>query len=158
VEAGGELDEATSALGLARALARDQMVQRQIRELQRDLCVVMAELASASSGGAAEAARIEPGHVRRLDESVSDLLKSTSLPVGFILPGKTASSAAIDVARAILRRAERRVAKLHDEGLVGNPELLRYLNRASTLAYLLARREEQAQGGGYDLADEQEDL
>lgn len=153
LEALGALDEATSALGLGRASATDSEVRRLVLELQRQLSELMAELAASAESPLAQRRRIGPEEVELLDREVQKLSQTINWPGRFILPGTVSSSAGLDLARAMLRRAERRVAWLVHQKLADNPELIRYLNRASSLAYLLARREEQAQGVAQDLAN-----
>jgi cob(I)alamin adenosyltransferase len=130
----GTVDEATSALGLARALVREPRVKEIILRLQRELYVLMAELAtSPEEQGKHPSMTITAQHVAGL-EALADELKRE-------VPG-----AALDLARTVIRRAERMTAKLLHDGAVANPELLRYLNRLSDLVFVLARYEEAGEG------------
>ncbi|MBV8194188.1 MAG: cob(I)yrinic acid a,c-diamide adenosyltransferase [Candidatus Dormibacteraeota bacterium] len=145
-EAYGSLDEAISALGLARSLETDEPRAGRVLELQRELFVVGAELAT-GSGHRAELERhfnvVTPQMVEALDRWVADLEASVTLPQGFVVPGGTARAAAFDMARTLVRRAERRAVALQRADELENREVLRYLNRCSDLLFMLARQAEQ---------------
>jgi cob(I)alamin adenosyltransferase len=142
----GTLDEATSALGIARAVATDQRVKDQIIALQRELYLLMAELALSPEAYAESDFKITAAHVAGL-ERVSDELKA-EVEIGnvFVIPGETLPGAALDLARTIVRRGERLAAKLYHDGTIGNLDVLRYLNRLSDLLFVLARYEEAGEG------------
>jgi cob(I)alamin adenosyltransferase len=144
-EAYGSLDEANSALGVARSLAkRDDRtdVHDTLLDLQRNLFVAGAELATSPEA----AGRLEGG-VSRITEEMVDAAEAdidrymdqVELPPHFVIPGGTELSAALDVARSAIRRAERRVVELRDSDGLASDVVLRYLNRASDLAFALAR-------------------
>jgi cob(I)alamin adenosyltransferase len=139
IEALGALDEATSALGLARAQSPTPRVVEVVLRLQHGLYLLMGELAGAGTA-------IGPTQVAALEALAGDLKSEVEIPSVFIIPGATVSSAALDVARTVVRRAERVVARLVHEGELDNPELLRYLNRCSDLLHVLARYDEVSQG------------
>ena len=145
-EAYGSLDEAISALGLGRALDADAERAAQLLELQRELFVVGAELAT-GSGHRADLERhfnvVTAAMVERLDRWVADIESRVPLPESFVIPGGTAAGAALDLARTFIRRAERRAVALRREGELENPEVIRYLNRCSDLLFMLAREAEQ---------------
>jgi cob(I)alamin adenosyltransferase len=142
-EAYGTLDEAASALGIARALTEaESELRRDILRLQDDLFIAAAELATAPEA----AERLEDGVSRVTDEMVSDLepaidryMDRVELPPKFVIPGGTQLSAQLDLARAILRRAERRVVELKRADGLGSDAVLRFLNRASDLLFAMAR-------------------
>ncbi|MGE5226052.1 MAG: cob(I)yrinic acid a,c-diamide adenosyltransferase [Planctomycetaceae bacterium] len=143
-EAYGTTDEAVAALGLARALTGDEAIAAELLALQRELFVVGADLATNPQ----ERAKLEPGvslvtgsMTERLEGRIDDLVADRPLPQVFIVPGANGASAAIDVARTIVRRAERDVVALEDAGRTVNPEVRRYLNRLSDLLFVLARRQ-----------------
>lgn len=145
-EAYGTVDEAVSALGLARALAGDPLVRSLVDELQRSLFTVGAELAT----DAAHRQKLEehfstvgPEMTQALEGHIDALASEVELPPQFIVPGASPASAALDVARSTLRRAERRVVALSRTAALPNPELLRFLNRASDLVFMLARFEDR---------------
>ena len=144
-EAYGSIDEANSALGVARSLAKREGqadVHETLLTLERNLFVAGAELAT--SPEAAE--RLEGGISQITDEMVESVeaeidryMSQVELPPHFIIPGGTELSAALDVARSAIRRAERRVVELRDSDGLASDVVLRYINRASDLAFALAR-------------------
>jgi len=143
-EACGTIDEAVAALGLARALAEEPALEEGVLQVQRELFVLGADLAT----NPAERARLEPGislvtpeMVTRLETWIDELVLAHPLPQAFIVPGANAVSATVDVARGIVRRAERRVVDLREAGTEVNEAVLRYLNRLSDLLFVLARIE-----------------
>ncbi|MGC8808614.1 MAG: cob(I)yrinic acid a,c-diamide adenosyltransferase [bacterium] len=138
----GTIDEASSALGLARATATRKQTQAIIISIQKDLQILAAELATGALPQTTPPYRIEATHVHRLENLIADLQKEVSLPKEFILPGKTLSSAAIDLARTIIRRAERRAVLLYQKKIIENPQVLAFLNRLADLLFTLARYEE----------------
>ena len=145
IEAFGTVDEASSALGLARSLTRHPRVSSVCEELQRGLYSIGAELGTSPS---AERPFVTTGaaQVERLEQIISDLESAVTMPDGFILPGATPGSAALDLARSITRRAERRSLALERAGGLRNPEVRRWLNRLSLLLFVLARYEESLEG------------
>jgi cob(I)alamin adenosyltransferase len=142
-EAYGTTDEAVAALGLARALSDDDVLASDLLTLQRELFVVGADLATNPSERAKlvpEVSLVTEEMVRRLEHRIDDLVARRPLPGAFVVPGANPASATLDVARAVVRRAERRVVELDGTREV-NPELRRYLNRLSDLLFVLARWE-----------------
>lgn len=151
----GTVDEATSALGLARALSAQPRVKEMVLRLQRELYVLMAELATSPEAlGKLPGMVITPEHVAGLEALAEELKGEVEIGNAFIIPGETAAGAALDLARTIIRRAERRTAQLLHDGVVANPELLRYLNRLSDLVFVLARYEEADEGAAARRAKE----
>ncbi len=143
----GTVDEATSALGLARALVQEPRVKEIILRLQRELYVLMAELAtSPEEQGKHPSMTITAEHVAGLEALADELKREVEIGNVFVVPGETVPGAALDLARTVIRRAERMTAKLLHDGAVANPELLRYLNRLSDLVFVLARYEEAGEG------------
>jgi cob(I)alamin adenosyltransferase len=141
-EAYGSVDEAVAALGMARALVRDPEVAATILKLQRDLFVVGADLATNPK----ERAKLKPGISRAtaemaeaLEKLIDSLVQAHPLEPEFIVPGATPESAALDIARTAVRRAERRAVEMHEAGRQVTPDLLRYLNRLSDLLFVMAR-------------------
>jgi cob(I)alamin adenosyltransferase len=141
-EAYGTLDEASSALGLARALSAHRVVQDQILVLQRELYLLMAELATGPAEYERSPYKISGEQVLALETRIEELKGTVEIGRRFIIPGDTAAGAALDLARTIVRRAERLTAKLLHDGEISNRETLRYLNRLSDLLFVLARYEE----------------
>ena len=138
----GTLDEATSALGLARALATEPPVREAIHDCQRDLYLLMAELATPPENYDKLGYRVTAEHVAKVERQLEDFRGRVAIGNRFIIPGATVPGAALDLARTIVRRAERDAARLAHEGGVANPAILRYLNRLSDLVFVLARVEE----------------
>jgi cob(I)alamin adenosyltransferase len=113
--------------------------------MQRGLYSVGAELGTNPQAGKAFASTGE-AEVARLEKLLADLEDDVKMPEGFILPGATPASGALDLARAITRRAERRCLTLEHAGGIDNPEIRRWLNRLSLLLFVLARFEEDESG------------
>ncbi len=145
IEAYGTVDEASSAIGLARALAADGRVREITERLQRDLYRLGAELATNPSATGRFATMTE-ADVAALDALMVELEAEVTMPDGFILPGATPASGALDLARTIVRRAERRCVTLLREGGLQNEQVRRYLNRLSLLLFVLGRYEEARAG------------
>lgn len=143
----GTVDEATSALGLARACSRDARVRDVILHTQRDLYVLMAELATLPENLDAIGMRVTTEHVAWLERTEEELKAEVEIPNKFVIPGDSLDGAALDLARTIIRRAERMTARLLHEGVIENGECQRYLNRLSDLIFILARYTEAKQGG-----------
>lgn len=153
IEALGALDEASAALGLARASCQAPQTPPILRVAQRDLYKVMAEVA-ATPENADKFKGIDASHVAWLEEQADFINEMVSMPKEFILPGDTPSGAALSMARAVVRRAERRVTELFTLEQLSNPELLRYLNRLSSLCFVLELLENQKAGRVTSLAKE----
>jgi cob(I)alamin adenosyltransferase len=144
VEAYGTVDELNAALGLVRATAAESVVQEVVLSVQKELVILMGELAVADKDrerfleGGYEA--VTAAMVDRLTDTVNDLEKDYSVDFkGWATPGYNLSSAVLDLARTICRRAERRVVALCDGANYVNPESIRYLNRLSDVLWLCAR-------------------
>jgi cob(I)alamin adenosyltransferase len=147
VEAYGTVDEAGAALGIARSLCRSPEAAPVLIQVQRDLYGLMGELA-ATPENAARFRVIDAARVAWLEGQVDALSKIVSVPKEFIIPGDRVEGAFLDLARTVVRRAERRVVSLYQQGGFENTELLRYLNRLSSLCFLLEIRELQIAGDG----------
>jgi cob(I)alamin adenosyltransferase len=135
----GTVDEATSALGLARAVTQDQKVKEIIYHIQQELYLLMGELATPAENYEKIGLRMTPEHVQRLEQVEEELKREVEIPNKFIIPGDTHDGAALDLARTIIRRAERLAVKLLHDGIIENKEVVRYLNRLSDLVFILAR-------------------
>lgn len=143
-DAYGTLDEACSALGVARSSCGSEQgeLHDDILALQNELFVAGAELATAPE--AAErledgVSRIIAGMTDALDDEIDRYMERVELPPKFVIPGGTLLSAQLDVARTIIRRAERKVVKIQLDGELASAEILRFLNRASDLCFAMAR-------------------
>jgi cob(I)alamin adenosyltransferase len=140
----GTTDEAVAALGVARAATTDPAMADEVLALQRELFVVGADLAVNPD----ERAKLKAGislvtasMTERLEARIDELVAERPLPQVFIVPGTNPASAALDLARSVVRRAERHVVGLERAERPVNGEVRRYLNRLSDLLFVLARRE-----------------
>ena len=146
VESYGATDHANSAIGFARSLSGDEFVKDVLLDVQREMFMVAAELATDSSKRDILLERFEivgESHVARLESLIDDILARVSLPPNFIVPGASPVSAALDVARTQTREAERRVVALREAGGLPNLNVLIYINRLSDLLFALARYEDR---------------
>jgi cob(I)alamin adenosyltransferase len=143
-EAYGAVDEANSALGVARSLCGSEHgdLAKDLLQLQEDLFVAGAELATAPDASE----RLEEGVsqisdeiVEWAEEAIDRYMAEVDLPPQFVIPGGTQLSAALDLARAVLRRAERRIVALRDSDGLASDAVLRFVNRASDLVYAMSR-------------------
>lgn len=139
VEAYGAVDEANAALGLARSQGLDGELDRVLAGLQRDLFDVGSDLATPHDAPARAALRlVADGDVAALEKLIDRYDDEVEPLRQFIVPGGHAASAALQLARAVTRRAERVVVALvaSEEA---NPLVATYLNRLSDLLFVLAR-------------------
>jgi len=145
-EAYGTVDEAVSALGVARASATGVLHDR-ILEVQRELFVAGAELATTpAKRGMLEAGTslVTNEMVTELEGRIDAVEAERGLPREFIVPGGSPAAAALDLARSITRRAERRaVAHIRSSG-IHDSVVVPYLNRLADYLYVLARSAETA--------------
>jgi cob(I)alamin adenosyltransferase len=158
-EAYGTIDEAVAALGLARAQLglKDRLgvlsvgfgeLPDLILRIQRELFVAAAELATNPDAWDRledDRTRVSAAMVDGVEQMLRDLEAHITMPREFVVPGETPTSAALEVARTVLRRAERRAVTLGREGLIPGTYLLPYLNRLADLLWVLARAAEQAE-------------
>ena len=158
-EAYGTIDEAVAALGIARAQLglKSRLgtlaptfgdLDAVILRLQRELFIVAAELATNPDAWS----RLEDGRTRvsatmveELERMLQEAEHRITMPREFVVPGETPTSAALEVARTIVRRAERRAVGLQRDGLVPGPHAVPYLNRLADLLWVLARAAEAAE-------------
>ena len=136
-EAYGTVDEASSALGLARATATSDETRALLVRAQRDLYHMMAELAATQQ--AAPAFRnVDAARVAWVEGETDRITARIVLPREFVVPGDSLAAAHLDLARTITRRAEPAVVRLLHDGVIDNAELVRYLNRLSSLLFVLS--------------------
>ena len=148
-EAYGTIDEAVSCLGLARALSHKEKVRDILLKVQREMFTVGSELATPIERYSSlndEHGVVTSEMVNGLEDLIDQLQKDMEMPRLFIIPGACAASAAMDIARTIIRRAERRAVSLRNDNIIENEELLKYLNRLADLIFTLARYEEVDSG------------
>jgi cob(I)alamin adenosyltransferase len=146
VEAYGAVDELNAAIGLARATTEHDFVREHLLAVQQDLVLLMGELATA---GDDLPRYVKDGYslvtsalTARVEGLVRDIEAAKGISKGWATPGASLPSAALDIARTVCRRAERRACALQDGGQLHNAEIIVYLNRLSDLLWLLARSAE----------------
>ena len=145
-EAYGVTDEAVSAMGLARAMSSDQRVKDLLRQLQSELFTVAAELATDPDKYELfkqHFSSVTPEMVENLENTIDSLEQDMEMPKVFILPGGSPASAATDLARCIIRTAERRVVAMAEAHLLTNDLIVSYLNRLGDLLFVVARYEDR---------------
>jgi cob(I)alamin adenosyltransferase len=143
VEAYGTVDELNTAMGLARSATEESFLRDNLFSIQKDLVTVMGEMCVQPP----DLERyIQDGFIlvtsvmtARLEALVKEIESQNISFKGWATPGATRDAAALDMARTVCRRAERRVCDLKDTGEAVNPEIIVYLNRLSDLLWLLAR-------------------
>src|SRR4051794_31204931 len=145
-DAYGAVDEAVSALGLARAEAeRGSELDELVVRLQRELFVVGAELATAPENRGKlqpEVSLVTVEMVAALEPLIDDVTGRYDPPVEFVLPGENRVAAALDLARTVVRRAERKCVAAARAGWLDGSHVVPYLNRLADLVYTLARWQE----------------
>ena len=145
-EAYGITDEAVSVMGLARAFTTDERVNDMLRQLQRELFTIAAELATDPGKYELFQQHFKPvtqEMVESLETSIDSLEEEFEMPKVFILPGGSQASSAIDLARCVIRTAERRVVAMAEQDLLTNSLIMTYLNRLGDLLFVLARYEDR---------------
>ena len=138
VEAYGTVDELSSWIGYTRSLIEGEEIDTLLERIQEDLFLVGAELATRQKESSLQKIRVTQAMVDHLEEDI-DKLDAELPPLStFIVPDGTSAAAALHVARTIARRAERRTVTLASNEKL-NPALVQYLNRSSSLLFVLAR-------------------
>jgi len=145
IETVGAIDEANAAIALARALCQNSQTQSILIAVQKDLYHLMAEVA-ATPENAPQFRVIKIDRVNWLEATIEAISSTVIIPAEFIIPGDSKAGAAIDLARTIVRRAERHIAQLFHSKELENPELLHYMNRLSSLCFILELLENQTAG------------
>jgi cob(I)alamin adenosyltransferase len=145
-EAYGITDEAVSIMGLARSLSQDEKVKDILRDLQRDLFTIAAELATEPDKYEMFQQHFKPvtgEMVEAMEHTIDSLEEEFEMPTVFVLPGGSPASSAIDMARTVIRTSERRVVALAEADRLTNNLILAYLNRLGDLLFVLARYEDR---------------
>jgi cob(I)alamin adenosyltransferase len=143
IDAAGTIDEAVAALGVARAaLPAEHSLAVLLIRLQKELFVVGAEVATHR----VRRSRLTPGTslvteamVTALEHEIDTLTAANPMPMEFVVPGESEPGAALDVARSVTRRAERRAVSLAEGGDLPDSHVVRYLNRLADLLFVMAR-------------------
>jgi cob(I)alamin adenosyltransferase len=145
VAANGAVDEAQAAIGAARAeVTRSSELDRLLVGVEHDLYVLMAELATAAENRhklVEGQTLVSPAMTAALESTVDALGARFEPPAEFVIPGQNRVSALLDVARTVVRRAERLALGAAAPG----SEVVPYLNRLSTLLWVMARWQEQGE-------------
>ncbi len=143
IEAGGAVDELNAALGVARAAGTNDFVRGNLLAIQNDLIVLMGEVGVATEDLPRYVkdgySTVTPVMTAKLDSLVGEIEGRKVSFKGWATPGATTEAAALDMARTICRRAERRVCGLAETGGLKNPEIIVFLNRLGDLLWLFAR-------------------
>lgn len=146
VEACGAVDELNAQLGMAKATTLIEERRALLESIQRDLIALMGEVAVPSPDleryNESGLPQMDESHLQNLDGQVDKLESEENQVDGWALPGANLHAAALDLARTMARRAERRVVGLHHNQIPVRPLLHKYLNRLSDLLWLLARKAE----------------
>ncbi len=151
----GEVDEATSTLGVARAACRAAGLTRVhdlLLSFQNDLYALMGDIATTPEARPKIGLYLSDARLEALDALVLSLRQEVQIGTRFIVPGDHPASAALDLARAVTRRAERAVIPLTQQGWLPNTTPQRYLNRLSDVLFLLGRLADTELGGPSQLA------
>jgi cob(I)alamin adenosyltransferase len=142
----GTVDELNSFLGMARAVSKDRVVRETLLTIQNHLFIIGSSLALSGKDRALVRREVTQKEVDWLTRLSTDFEASLMPEPKFIIYGEAHASSILDVARAVSRRAERRVAEMKSKRMLSNPRILEYLNRLSDVLYLLARYEEKKAG------------
>jgi cob(I)alamin adenosyltransferase len=147
IEACGCVDELNAALGLARSFAKQRFLQQELDAIQHELVMLMGEVATENRDRnryqKAGFNTVTSQQTKRLENIIAEIESKDIAPRGWAFPGGSRAAAALDLARAICRRAERRVCDLKEKGELPNAEILVYLNRLGDLLWLFARLAEK---------------
>lgn len=138
----GAIDEASAAIGIARATVSAEKTKETLLTVQRDLYKMMAEV-SASTDVAERFRSLNSTRVTWLEDQIENIGTSVKMPQDFIAPGDSPTDASLAYARTVVRRAERSLAKLHHKNEMSNQNILHYINRLSTLIFVLELSEIQ---------------
>ena len=143
----GCLDEVSASLGICRAFSSSNEIQEVILSLQKQLYLMMSEIAS-ERDVATKFSGISNQNVLELEKTIELIGQKVKIPKEFIVPGDTKGGAFLSLARTIVRRAERRMVELVDSNMIENKELLKFINRLSSLLFTLELYENQISGKG----------
>jgi cob(I)alamin adenosyltransferase len=142
----GTLDEASAFIGLARAKTGNTRIRESLLKIQNAIYLVNAELACPEESKSGLSHRFEEAHHEWVERTASEIERELDLPPKFVLYGETEVGAVLDIARAVVRRAERLLSALDKRSSIGNPHVKPFVNRLSDFLYLLARLDEKEAG------------
>ena len=152
-EAYGTLDEAHAFIGLARVKTTIKTTQGLLLTIQKHIYLINSELACPPESLSLLKEKIKQDHLKILEQNHQEIEPKLDLPKKFVLYGQDEVSAILDVARAVVRRAERNIVRLYEDDEIKNPLILPYINRLSDVLYVLARYEEHCKNIPYSHAD-----
>lgn len=138
VDTYGNIDESAAFIGAARALVKDKKVKDILYKIQEKFLVIGAYLASDKNGISKLKEKIEVSDIENLEKIMDEYSKNLLPLYKFIIPGENIESAALHVARTVVRRSERKIVALKERDEVA-PEILKYVNRVSDILFVLAR-------------------
>ena len=148
VEAYGAVDELNSLLGLARSFIKDPGTKKIIKEIQEDLLIIGADLSNPNKiniEGKQNKLKLTQEHVKKMEELIKTFEKELPILTNFILPSGSPGASLLQNARALTRRAERRIVATNKNKEI-NMEILRYFNRLSDFLFYLARVTNKREG------------
>jgi cob(I)alamin adenosyltransferase len=143
----GCLDEVNAALGVCKAFSSSNEIQEIIFLIQKQLYKMMGEVSSEKEI-AGQFPGITDADISTIENTIDVIGKRTTIPREFIVPGDTKGGALLSLARTIVRRAERRLVELLDAKVIENKKLLQFINRLSSLLFVLELYENQISGKG----------
>jgi len=138
VDTYGNIDESTALIGAARALVKDKEIKDVLYKIQEKFLVIGAHLASDKNGVSKLKEKIEITDIENIEKMIDEYSKNLLPLYKFIIPGDNIESAALHVARTVVRRSERKIVALKESEEVA-PEILKYINRVSDILFVLAR-------------------
>jgi cob(I)alamin adenosyltransferase len=143
IEIFGCLEECCAHIGLARSQLKEKRVADVLESVQRELFIIGAEVATLEANLGRLKKRIDDGHVKNIVKAIAEFEKEKNYEqCCFYLPGENLTSTALDVARTVTRRLERRLVTFNKQKLLTNKHILPYINRLSDLLFILSRRYE----------------
>lgn len=145
-EAYGTLDEASSFIGLAKAMVEIGPLKNDLAKIQDQLSILNSELAAPPGTETRLKRRLGRAQLLFLDKTEERIEAGLNLPRKLVLYGSTEASAVLDIARAVVRRAERAIVRLDEREPLPNPYILKYINRLSDVLFLFARQVESEAG------------
>jgi len=143
----GSLDETNAALGIVRSSSKSEEIKKLVLEIQKELYQLMTEV-SATSENAKKFNLFNERNVSRIEEYIFQFSREVEIPKEFIVPGDTTSGAFISFARTLIRKSERKMTELFEKEEIQNINLLRFLNRLSSLFFVLEIYENKTIGNG----------
>jgi cob(I)alamin adenosyltransferase len=130
----GTIDEASASIGFAKSLLSSTELVQILTQVQRDLYLMMGEI-SVEPGKESTEIYICEDKIDWLEKQIHTICETSESPKGFIIPGDSKEDAALDMARTVIRRAERRLVEFMDSGGYNNLVARQYLNRLSSLIF-----------------------